>query len=120
MVHLYNEIYRIQIPNITPHVCRHTCCSNTARAGINPKTLRYLMSHSDIGVTMNTYTHLGLEKAQSEMVRLEELNRTKEEVAKAADEKSPVTCRSSKQFNTGENRTSALLIMMVSRAFCIY
>lgn len=54
------------------------------------------------------------------MVRLEELNRTKEEVAKAADEKSPVTCRSSKQFNTGENRTSALLIMMVSRAFCIY
>ena len=24
MVHRYNEIYRVQIPNITPHVCRHT------------------------------------------------------------------------------------------------
>lgn len=60
------------------------------RAGMNPKTLQYLMGHSDIGVTMNTYTHLGLEDAQNEMVRLEELNRAKEEVAKAAGEK-PVT-----------------------------
>ena len=39
----YNEIYRLQMPNITPHVCRHTYCSNQARAGMNPKTLQYLM-----------------------------------------------------------------------------
>ena len=25
---------------------------------MNPKTLQYLMGHSDISVTMNTYTHL--------------------------------------------------------------
>ena len=65
-----------------------------ARAGMNPKTLQYLMGHSDIGVTMNTYTHLGLEDAQNEMVRLEELNRAKEEVAKASGEKKPLTQRS--------------------------
>ena len=65
-----------------------------ARAGMNPKTLQYLMGHSDIGVTMNTYTHLGLEDAQNEMVRLEELNKAKEEVAKAASEQRPVTQRS--------------------------
>lgn len=94
MVKRYNEIYRVQIPNITPHVCRHTYCSNMARAGMNPKTLQYLMGHSDIGVTMNTYTHLGLEDAQNEMIRLEELNRAKEEVAKAAGEQRPVTKRS--------------------------
>ena len=41
-----------------------------ARAGMNPKTLQYLMGHSDIGVTMNTYAHLGLEDAQNEMARL--------------------------------------------------
>ena len=64
-----------------------------ARAGMNPKTLQYLMGHSDIGVTMNTYTHLGLEDAQNEMARLEELNKAKEEVAKAAGEKRPVTRR---------------------------
>lgn len=52
--------------------------------------------YSNIGVTMNTYTHLGLEDAQNEMVRLEELNRAKEEVAKAAGEKKPLTQRSFK------------------------
>ena len=64
-----------------------------SRAGMNPKTLQYLMGHSEIGVTMNTYTHLGLEDAQNEMARLEELNKAKEEVAKAAGEKRPVTQR---------------------------
>ena len=67
----YNEIYKVQMPNITPHVCRHTYCSNMARSGMNPKTLQYLMGHSDIGVTMNTYTHLGLDDAQNEMIRLQ-------------------------------------------------
>ena len=37
-----------------------------AKSGMNPKTLQYLMGHSDIGVTLNTYTHLGLEDAQDE------------------------------------------------------
>lgn len=49
----YNSIYREQLPLITPHVCRHTYCSNMAKSGMNPKTLQYLMGHSDIGVTLN-------------------------------------------------------------------
>ena len=40
-----------------------------AKARMNPKTLQYLMGHSDIGVTMNTYTHLGLEDAADELSR---------------------------------------------------
>ena len=28
-------------------------CSNMAKSGINPKTLQYLMGHSDISVTVN-------------------------------------------------------------------
>lgn len=83
-VHRYNEIYRIQMPNITPHVCRHTYCSNMARAGMNPKTLQYLMGHSDIGVTMNTYTHLGLDDAQQEMIRLQEQESARKEIEKVA------------------------------------
>ncbi len=39
----YNDIFKVQMPNITPHVCRHTYCSNMARARMNPKTLQYLM-----------------------------------------------------------------------------
>lgn len=67
----YNKIYRIQMPKITPHVCRHTYCSNMARSGMTPKTLQYLMGHSEISVTLNVYTHLGEEDAQAELERLE-------------------------------------------------
>ena len=83
----YNDIRRVQMSNITPHVCRHTYCSNQAKAGMNPKTLEYLMEHSDISVTMNVYTHLGFDDSKDEMVRLEELNAAKKEVEKVAGEK---------------------------------
>ena len=79
-VNRYNEIYRVQMPAITPHVCRHTYYSNMERAGMNPKTLQYLMGNSDISVTMNTYTHLGLEDAENELRRLSEINSAREEL----------------------------------------
>ena len=72
MVGRYNDIYRVQMPNITPHVCRHTYCSNMAKSGMNPKTLQYLMGHSDISVTMNVYTHIGFDDAEEELKRMEE------------------------------------------------
>ena len=86
MVDRYNSIYKIQMPNITPHVCRHTYCSNQARAGMNPKTLQYLMGHSDIGVTMNVYTHLGLEEAADELKRIEALELARKEIEKQPQE----------------------------------
>ncbi|MCR5565643.1 MAG: site-specific integrase [Clostridiales bacterium] len=79
MVNRYNEIFREQMPNITPHVCRHTYCSNQAKAGMYPKTLQYLMGHSDISVTMNTYTHLGLEEAVDEMNRMQQVESARKE-----------------------------------------
>ena len=91
MVGRYNNIYRVQMPNITPHVCRHTYCSNMARAGMNPKTLQYLMSHSDISVTMNTYTHLGLDDAKDEMIRLQELEDARKEVEKTTEKPKAAT-----------------------------
>lgn len=66
----YNSIYRVQMPTVTPHVCRHTFCSNMAKSGMNPKTLQYIMGHSDISVTLNTYTHVGFEDAESELKRV--------------------------------------------------
>ena len=87
MVARYNEIFRVQLPNITPHVCRHTYCSNMARSGMrheasplgNPKALQYLMGHSEMGVTLNTYTHLGLEDAVDEIRKMEE-ERARQEI----------------------------------------
>lgn len=63
----YNKIYKQELPKITPHVCRHTFCSNMAKSGMNPKTLQKIMGHSDIGVTLNTYTHLDFDDIQKEM-----------------------------------------------------
>ena len=68
----YNSIYKVQLPKITPHVCRHTSCSNMAKSGMNPKTLQYIMGHSDISVTLNTYSHVGFEDAKEELRRVAE------------------------------------------------
>ena len=68
----YNKIYRAQMPKVTPHVCRHTFCSNMAKSGMNPKTLQYIMGHSDISVTLNTYTHLNYDDAEEEMQKVVE------------------------------------------------
>ena len=66
----YNKIYKAEMPKVTPHVCRHTFCSNMAKSGMNPKTLQKIMGHSDIGVTLNTYTHVGFDDIQKEMKKI--------------------------------------------------
>ena len=96
MVNRYNEIYRIQIPNITPHVCRHTYCSNMAKAGMNPKTLQYLMGHSDISVTMNVYTHVNFDDAEEELKRMESFRLAQKEI----DGKNDMRQMSPKMFRT--------------------
>ena len=96
MVNRYNEIYRIQIPNITPHVCRHTYCSNMAKAGMNPKTLQYLMGHSDISVTMNVYTHVNFDDAEEELKRMESFRLAQKEI----DDKNNKRQISPKMFRT--------------------
>ena len=87
MVGRYSDIYRVQMPNITPHVCRHTYCSNMAKSGMNPKMLQYLMEHSDISVTMNVYTHIGFDDAEEELKRMEEFRKAQAEVEKKNDTK---------------------------------
>ena len=71
IVEKYNKIYRIQMPKVTPHICRHTYCSHNASAGMNPKHLQYLMGHSDIGVTLNTYTTVDLECVKNDVKAVE-------------------------------------------------
>ena len=65
----YNSIYKNPLPNITPHVCRHTFCSNMAKSGMNPKTLQYLMGHADIGITLNIYTHVSFDDVQDDVLK---------------------------------------------------
>ena len=59
------------VPDLThPHVCRHTYCTNMALAAMNPKTLQYLMGHSEIGVTLDVYTHVSFEDARDEVEKM--------------------------------------------------
>ena len=61
-VSIQRELFDTIVPALHDswNVCRHTYCSNMARAGMHTKPLQYLMGPSDIGVPMNKYTHLGL------------------------------------------------------------
>ena len=66
----YNDTHVIPLPKITPHVFRHTFCTNMANLGMDLKSLQYLMGHSDVSVTLNVYTHNSYEKAEEAMSRL--------------------------------------------------
>ena len=58
------------LPHITPHVFRHTFCTNYANAGMDIKNPQYLMGYSDAGVTLNVYTHASYNHAASQMVQI--------------------------------------------------
>lgn len=70
IVEKYNSIYKIQLPKITPHVLRHTFCSRMAAKRMNPKVLQAIMGHSDIGVTLNTYTNLEYDDIAEDMLKV--------------------------------------------------
>lgn len=67
MVDRYNGTHEDKLPSMTPHVLRHTFCAEMANSGIDLKSLQYLMGHSDVGVTLNVYTHASYEAAESAM-----------------------------------------------------
>lgn len=67
----FNSIYKKEMPLVTPHVARHTYCSNMAKSGMNPSILKYLMGHASIEVSLNTYTHIKYEDARAEISKLE-------------------------------------------------
>ena len=43
--------------DFTPHLFRHTYASDLYRAGVDVKSAQYLVGHSDIKTTLDTYTH---------------------------------------------------------------
>ena len=66
----YRRTRTAPLPTITPHVLRHTFCTNMANAGMDLKSLQYLMGHSDAGITMNVYTHTSYAQAEKSMLKI--------------------------------------------------
>ena len=56
--------------SVNPHRLRHSFASNALRAGVGPKTLQKLLRHSDIGTTLNIYSHLIDEDLTNEIEKM--------------------------------------------------
>ena len=53
----FKKMFGNSLPDITPHVLRHTFCTNMQQAGLDVKSLQYMMGHSTASVTLDVYTH---------------------------------------------------------------
>ena len=69
-----NSEREIQLPNISPHILRHTACCRYAESGCDIKVLQYLMGQTDIRTTMRVYNHVDLGRVKRELDKLEMLN----------------------------------------------
>jgi integrase len=66
-VEKYNSIYKNELPNLTPHICRHTYCTLMATTGVSLQTLQRLMGHESIEITLKYYTHLKLDQTKEDL-----------------------------------------------------
>lgn len=70
LIKKYNKKHEDTLPKITPHILRHTFCTRLASKNINPKSLQYIMGHSNISITLNLYAHASLEGMKAEIKNL--------------------------------------------------
>lgn len=66
-----NASRKVILPHVTPHVLRHTACTKMINSGMNIKAVQTIMGHADIGVTLETYTHINNEQLRNEIKKLE-------------------------------------------------
>jgi len=65
----YNKSHTDKL-TVSPHVLRHTFCTDMAAAGMDWKSLQYIMGHSDANTTMNVYAHSSYEMAEKALAKI--------------------------------------------------
>lgn len=70
MVRKYNKHHKEKLPRISPHMLRHTFCTNLAFKNMPPKALQYIMGHKDVTTTLGYYAHGSAESAKMAMESL--------------------------------------------------
>ena len=68
IVNHYNESHTDKL-TVSPHVLRHTFCTDIA-AGMDWKSLQYIMGHSDANTTMNVYAHSSYEMVEKTLAKI--------------------------------------------------
>ena len=67
-----NDERQVQLPDLSPHILRHTACCRYAESGCDIKVLQYLMGQTDIKTTMRVYNHVDMERVKRERNRIKE------------------------------------------------
>ena len=72
----YRQFKRIAetagVAHATPHMLRHTCATMHLRNGRHPAVVAQILGHSDVGTTMNIYSHVGMDLQQEAAELMEE------------------------------------------------
>ena len=68
-----NYIKRRKLPDVRFHDLRHTNASLMLLAGVDAKTTSKRLGHSEIGITMNLYTHVMEQLERDASNRIENL-----------------------------------------------
>jgi integrase len=85
------------------HSLRGTFATNLAKAGVSPKAAQQLMRHSDINLTMNTYTDLRLVDVAADVCKLGAIAGTDRQAARATGTDSLVASVVARPGDIGRN-----------------
>ena len=66
----YNKKHEEKIPPTTPHSFRHMFCTRLISAGMNVKSVQYLMGHSNIRMTLDVYAEFDIPLTTDEFLRI--------------------------------------------------
>ena len=69
IVDSYNKTHADRL-TVSPHVLRHTFCTDMAAAGMDWKSLQYIMGHADAYTTANVYAHSSYEAAEKAVAKI--------------------------------------------------
>lgn len=67
----YEKINGVPPPMVTPHVLRHTFCTNMIKNGLTVKEVQYLMGHSKCDVTLDVYAHANVDDIAKKLILLD-------------------------------------------------
>lgn len=65
--------YNTNLPYLNFHGLRHTCATLLIQAGANITVVKELLGHTDIGMTVNHYAHIGIEEIGEAMKKFDEI-----------------------------------------------
>ena len=54
----YNPCEGVSLPKIRLHDFRHSNATMLIMSGVSPKVVQQRLGHSDVNITLNTYTHV--------------------------------------------------------------